>query len=113
MIFERTQRLLKINDAYAVRNFHRAVPSRPGIFAFVHPTDPTKVFLDRQLVLAPALGTNSRAGTITHEMSHFYIVAGTADRAYGQVNCKALAQRSAVLALTNADNFEFWAENAP
>jgi hypothetical protein len=110
MIFERAERLLKINDAYAVRNFHRAVPSRPGIFAFVHPTDPTKVFLDRQFVLAPALGTNSRAGTITHEMSHFTIAGGTKDHAYGTDKCRALAKTNPALALTNADNFEYYVE---
>jgi peptidyl-Lys metalloendopeptidase len=54
-----------------------------------------------------------RAGTITHEMSHFVIAGRTKDHTYGTANCKALAKRSPGLALTNADNFEFWAENAP
>jgi hypothetical protein len=103
--------LVKINELYSVDNFRRATPSRPGVYASVHATDPTRVFLDRQFVRAPRAGASSRAGTITHEMSHFVIAGGTKDHAYGPANCKALARRDPVKALTNADNFEFYVEN--
>jgi peptidyl-Lys metalloendopeptidase len=33
---------------------------------------------------APANGTDSKAGTLIHEMSHFNVVAGTNDWVYGQ-----------------------------
>jgi peptidyl-Lys metalloendopeptidase len=113
MIGNRITILLKINELYSVRNFRRAVPSRPGVFAFVHPTDPSRVFVDVTFVRASRVGENSRAGTITHEMSHFLIAGGTKDHAYGTTPCKALARRNPALALTNADNFEFYVENAP
>jgi hypothetical protein len=62
--------------------------------------------------MPPATGEDSRAGTITHEMSHFTIIGGPRDHAYGTVRCKALARRSAALALTSAANFELWAGGA-
>lgn len=111
-IFRRIEALLKINDAYEVRNFRRAIPSRPGVFAFVRANDPSRVFLDKAFVHAPPVGANSRAGTITHEMSHFLIAGGTKDHAYGEQKCAALARSSPVLALNNADNFEFYVEDA-
>jgi hypothetical protein len=101
----------KINELYTVRNFRRA-PHRPGVFAFVRPADPSKVFVDLQFVKAPRLGENSRAGTITHEMSHFFVAGGTKDHMYGTAKCKQLARSNPELALTNADNFEYWVENA-
>lgn len=60
----------------------------------------------------PAVGTNSRAGTIIHEMSHFSIAGGTKDHAYGPDECKAPAKTDPLLALTNADTFEFYVEGA-
>lgn len=110
LIRRRVTALLKINDLYSVNNFRRATPSRPGVYAFVHPTDPSRVFLDRQFLRAPRFGASSRAGTITHEMSHFLIAGGTKDHTYGPANCKALARRDPAKALTNADNFEFYVE---
>jgi hypothetical protein len=101
----------KLNELYSVRNFRRA-PHRPGVFAFVHPTDPSKVFVDMAFVRAPRIGENSRAGTIAHEMSHFLVAGGTKDHAYGTAKCRHLARSNPALALTNADNFEFWVENA-
>jgi hypothetical protein len=111
LVRRRVAILLKINEAYSVDNFRRATPSRPGVYAFVHPTDPSRVFLDRQFVHAPRIGASSQAGTITHEMSHFVIAGGTQDFTYGPANCKALARRDPVKALTNADSFEFYVEN--
>lgn len=112
LIFQRIQVLYKLNDAFTVRNFRRAVRSRQGVFAFVFPNDPSRIFLDRAFVRAPATGVNSRAGTIAHEMSHFVIAGGTRDHAYGTARCRALARRAPRLALTNADNFEFYVEGA-
>jgi hypothetical protein len=111
-IDERIGVLLQLNEEYSVRNFRRAVPSRPGVFAFVFASDPSHVFLDRAFVSAPAVGTNSRAGTVTHEMSHFTIAGGTRDHAYGTTKCRALARSSPALALGNADSFEFYVEGA-
>lgn len=40
---------------------------------------------------APVSGTDSKGGTIVHEMSHFNVVAGTDDIVYGQSGAKSLA----------------------
>jgi peptidyl-Lys metalloendopeptidase len=58
-------------------------------------------------------GTDSRAGTLIHEMSHFDVVTDTDDWAYGQAACKRLAKRSPTRALDNADSHEYFAENTP
>jgi peptidyl-Lys metalloendopeptidase len=58
-------------------------------------------------------GTDSKAGTLVHEMSHFNVVAGTDDHAYGQSAAKSLALSNPDLALNNADSHEYFAENTP
>ena len=113
LILARMTTVLKINEAYRVANFRRALPPQSGLFAFVHPNDYSRIFLGKAFVQAPAVGTNSRAGTIVHEMSHFAIAGGTKDYAYGTANCRALARSNPSLALTNADNFEFYVETTP
>jgi hypothetical protein len=52
-------------------------------------------------------------GTLIHETSHFTIVAGTDDHAYGQSSCQSLAQNDPARAVDNADNHEYIAENNP
>ena len=46
-------------------------------------------------------------------MSHFTVVAGTNDNAYGQTACKKLAQKNPRKAVDNADSHEYFAENTP
>ena len=58
-------------------------------------------------------GTDSKAGTLIHEMSHFTVVAGTDDWAYGQTAAKSLAFSDPAKALDNADSHEYFAENTP
>ncbi|CCO33040.1 Peptidyl-Lys metalloendopeptidase Short=MEP [Rhizoctonia solani AG-1 IB] len=58
-------------------------------------------------------GTDSKAGTIVHEASHFPEYAGTADHAYGQGACRDLARNDPNRAAMNADSHEYFAENQP
>jgi peptidyl-Lys metalloendopeptidase len=51
-------------------------------------------------------GTDSKGGTLVHEVSHFNVVAGTDDDAFGQTNAKNLARNDPAKALANADNYE-------
>ena len=111
LIYERIRVLTLLNNEYSVGNFRRAVPSKPGLFAFVHPTDPAKIFVDQAFIFAPKIGENSRAGTVTHEMSHFSLAGGTRDIQYGTSGCRALARSEPAKALQNADSFEFYVEN--
>lgn len=62
---------------------------------------------------APATGTDSKAGTLIHESSHFTKNGGTDDIAYGQTKAKALAKSSPAQAINNADSHEYFAENNP
>ena len=82
-------------------------------YAYVYPTQPYKIYVCNAFWSAPATGTDSKAGTLVHEMSHFNAVAGTDDWAYGQTACKSLATRSPKKAIDNADSHEYFSENTP
>ena len=82
-------------------------------YAYVYPTRPYEIFVCRAFWSAPNTGTDSRAGTLVHEMSHFNIVAGTDDHVYGQAGAKNLAISDPNAAIDNADSHEYFAENTP
>ena len=82
-------------------------------YAYVYPTRPYEIFVCRAFWNAPMTGTDSKAGTLIHEMSHFNVVAGTDDIVYGQSGAKNLASTNPDGALNNADNHEYFAENTP
>jgi peptidyl-Lys metalloendopeptidase len=82
-------------------------------YAYVYPTQPYKIYVCNAFWSAPLTGTDSKGGTLVHEMSHFNAVAGTDDHAYGQSAAKSLASSSPTRALDNADSHEYFAENTP
>lgn len=82
-------------------------------FAYVYPNQPYKIYLCSAFWSAPNTGTDSKAGTIVHETSHFTVVAATDDIAYGQTAAKNLAKSSPSQAIKNADSHEYFAENTP
>ena len=82
-------------------------------YAYVYSNQPYKIYLCNAFWNAPATGTDSKAGTLVHEMSHFSVVAGTSDYAYGQTAAKRLAQTNPKRAIKNADSHEYFAENTP
>jgi peptidyl-Lys metalloendopeptidase len=82
-------------------------------YAYVYPTRPYEIFVCRAFWSAPLTGTDSKAGTLIHETSHFNVVAGTDDHVYGQSGAKSLAISDPAAALDNADNHEYFAENNP
>jgi peptidyl-Lys metalloendopeptidase len=82
-------------------------------YAYVYPNQPYVVYLCGAFWPAPTKGTDSKAGTIIHELSHFNVVAATDDNAYGQGACKNLARSSPSQAVDNADSHEYFAENTP
>ena len=82
-------------------------------YAYVYPTRPYEIFVCRAFWSAPNTGTDSKAGTLIHEMSHFNVVAGTDDWAYGQTAARSLANSDPAKAVDNADNHEYFAENTP
>jgi peptidyl-Lys metalloendopeptidase len=82
-------------------------------FAYVFPNRPYEIFVCNAFWNAANTGTDSRAGTLIHEMSHFNAVAGTDDLAYGQSAARRLASSNPNGALNNADSHEYFAENTP
>ncbi|KAF8598692.1 zincin [Ceratobasidium sp. AG-I] len=86
----------------------------PGIYAYVIiPGHFKEIYLCGAFWNAPLEGTDSKAGTIIHEASHFPEYAGTADNAYGQNACRDLARNNPGSAVMNADSHEYFAENEP
>lgn len=104
---------VKLTDAFSTKPLTLDCKCKKPYYAYVYPTEPYKIYLCRVFWSAPDLGTDSRAGTLIHEMSHFAVVAGTSDWAYGQVAARALAEEDPVNALNNADSHEYFAENTP
>lgn len=84
-----------------------------GTYAYVYPNQPYKIYVCGAFWSAPATGTDSKAGTLVHETSHFTVLGGTADNAYGQTAAKSLAKSSPAKAIMNADSHEYFAENNP
>ncbi|KAG8721478.1 hypothetical protein FRC09_007845 [Ceratobasidium sp. 395] len=86
----------------------------PGIYAYVIiPGHFKEVYLCGAFWNAPLEGTDSKAGTIIHEASHFPEYAGTSDHVYGQGGCRDLARNDPARAAMNADSHEYFAENEP
>jgi peptidyl-Lys metalloendopeptidase len=84
-----------------------------GVFAYVYPSMPYKIYLCPAYWTAGTTGTDSKGGTLVHETSHFTVVAGTQDYAYGQPAAKALAKSNPAKAVMNADSHEYFVENRP
>lgn len=82
-------------------------------YAYVFSNRPYEIHLCNAFWNAPTAGTDSKGGTLVHEMSHFSVVAGTSDYAYGQTACKNLANTNPSRATRNADSHEYFAENSP
>ena len=82
-------------------------------YAYVYPNEPYLIYFCGLFFSAPFTGTDSKAGVFVHELSHFNIIAGTDDVVYGQANARELARSYPATAITNADNYEYFAENTP
>jgi peptidyl-Lys metalloendopeptidase len=102
-----------INDAIDNKPITFDCSCKKSYFAYVYPNQPYKIYMCNAFWSANELGTDSRAGTIIHEMSHFDAVAATDDVVYGQSGAKSLAISDPDQALNNADSHEYFAENTP
>jgi len=80
-------------------------------FAYVYPDRSFIYYLCRVFFASKVKGFNSQGGTFIHETTHFTVVAGTEDNAYGEDACEQLAKESPEKAVQNADSNEFFAEN--
>lgn len=81
-------------------------------FAHVYHDDAShRISLGDKFWRAPATGSDSQMGTITHELSHFDEAGHTDDVVYGEDNARTLAKESPDDAIRNADNFEYFIED--
>lgn len=79
--------------------------------AYVQQNDPYHIYIGRGYWSAAATGYDSKAGTLIHESSHFFVNGGTVDHVYGLQEGKDLAISSPDKAIQNADNVEHFAES--
>jgi peptidyl-Lys metalloendopeptidase len=82
-------------------------------FAYVYPARPYTVWVCKAFWAAAVTGTDSRGGTLVHELSHFDVVAATDDIVYGQAGAAELARSAPERAVRNADSHEYFGENSP
>jgi hypothetical protein len=80
-------------------------------FAYVLLDQPYLVFICNAFIQSykQAATIDSTAGAIIHELSH--LSAGTLDHGYGRAQCMAFANTNVNLAITNADNHEYYCED--
>jgi hypothetical protein len=78
----------------------------PGVFAYTF-KGTTTVWMCEAFWQANPQGTDSKAGTVVHELSH--AIARTDDVVYGQSRCRQLALSNPSQAIKNADSHEYCA----
>ena len=107
----RIDKELALNKSMTLNNFQSAPTVDPNTFAYVFPNDPSHIIhIDGAFAGAPAVGQDSQAGTLAHEMSHFTSISGTQDYVYGEAGAKKLALKDPTKAMQNADSFEYFIE---
>ena len=82
-------------------------------YAYVYPNAQYQVYLCGAFWNSSTTGTDTQAGTLIHEVSHFTVIAGTNDYAYGQEDAQKLAKETPNKAVNNAENYDYFAENNP
>ncbi len=102
-----------IKDAFDTKPITVDCSCKKNYYAYVYPAKPYIIYVCSAFWSAPMTGTDSKGGTLIHEMSHFTAVAGTDDHVYGQAGAKNLALTNPTNALDNADSHEYFAENTP
>jgi len=105
-----TTNFVALNSAFTTRTVSFHCDCDSSAFAFVYPTRPYEIHLCKAFWNAPMTGTDSKGGTLVHEMSHFDVVANTDDLVYGQVACRQMADTRPQDAIRNADSHEYFAE---
>jgi peptidyl-Lys metalloendopeptidase len=102
-----------LRDAFATRPITVDCACTQPWYAYVYPHRPYTIHVCKAFWTAPMTGTDSKGGTLVHEMSHFTVVAGTDDWVYGQAAAAALAESNPGRAADNADSHEYFGENDP
>jgi peptidyl-Lys metalloendopeptidase len=101
-----------IKDALANKPVTFDCSCTQNYYAYVYPSQPYKIYLCNAFWSAPMTGRDSKAGTLVHEISHFYVVDSTDDWSYGATAAHNLAVKKPSKAIDNADNHEYFAEDS-
>ena len=107
------QHFTAIRDAFETKPVKVDCGCDEDYFAYVYPSQPYTIYVCNAFWSAPMTGTDSKGGTLLHEMSHFDIVAGTDDHVYGQQGAAEMARSAPQRAINNADSHEYFGENNP
>ncbi|MFC5479809.1 M35 family metallo-endopeptidase [Massilia suwonensis] len=102
-----------IKDAFETKPITVDCACGEDYFAYVYPAQPYRIWVCNAFWTAPMTGTDSKGGTLLHEMSHFDVVAGTDDHVYGQQGAAEMARTAPDRAVNNADSHEYFGENSP
>jgi peptidyl-Lys metalloendopeptidase len=102
-----------LKDAFANKPVTVDCGCKKTYYAYVYPAQPYVIYVCKAFWTAPMTGTDSKGGTLVHEMSHFNVVAGTDDWVYGQSGAASLAISDPAKAIDNADSHEYFGENTP
>lgn len=102
-----------IKDGFYNKSIKVNCACNDSSYAYVYPDQPYTIYVCKAFWPAPVKGTDSKSGTLVHELSHFNVVAMTRDHAYGQSAAKSLAISNPAKAIANADSHEYFAENTP
>jgi peptidyl-Lys metalloendopeptidase len=102
-----------LKDAFANKPVTVDCGCKKTYYAYVYPTQPYTIYVCKAFWTAPMTGTDSKGGTLVHEMSHFNVVASTDDWVYGQSGAASLAISDPAKATDNADSHEYFGENTP
>jgi peptidyl-Lys metalloendopeptidase len=102
-----------IVDAFANKPITVDCGCKKTYYAYVYPTQPYTIYVCKAFWTAPMTGTDSKGGTLVHEMSHFNATASTDDWVYGQSGAASLAISNPSQAIDNADSHEYFGENTP
>lgn len=108
-----TANFTAIRDAFENKPVKIDCDCNEPYFAYVYPARPYTVWVCRAFWAAAVTGTDSRGGTLLHELSHFDVVAATDDVVYGQQGAAELARTAPERAINNADSHEYFGENTP
>ena len=108
-----TSNFTAIKDAFESKPVKIDCDCNEPYFAYVYPARPYTVWVCRAFWAAAVTGTDSRGGTLLHELSHFNVVAATDDHVYGQAGAAELARSAPERAINNADSHEYFGENTP
>ena len=108
-----TKNFAAIRDAFETKPLKIDCGCNASYFAYVYPAQPYTIYVCKAFWTAALTGTDSRGGTLLHELSHFNVVAATDDHVYGQSGAADLARTDPGRAVNNADSHEYFGENTP